>query len=96
MVSLACIFVLVILTSLLTVSLLPTTYRVFGDDTESVANPLLYIVFILVFTGVILYIAKKGLDAIVGWIILGATAISVGYVTYPYVLRLLTGPRGRR
>ncbi len=86
---LGCLFVLAILMAMLTVSLLPTSYRVFGEDTESVVNPLLYIVFILAFTAVILYVAKKGLDQLVLWIILGATAISVGYVTYPYVLRAL-------
>jgi presenilin-like A22 family membrane protease len=60
------------------------------EDPEDVGNSLWYIVAILVFTFVILAIAKWGKKSLIRAIILGAVGLTVSYVVYP-VLAITLG-----
>lgn len=53
------------------------------EDEESVANPLIYLVIVLAFTGVILLIAKYKKEKFIQIIILGAVGITTLYVFFP-------------
>ena len=87
--SMAVIFTVTILLAMATTYILPSGYKAFGSNTESVVNPLIYIVVILAFTGFILLLAKLGLERFIQIIILGAVSISIVYVFYPPFLLLL-------
>jgi presenilin-like A22 family membrane protease len=85
-------FALVVLLALGTTAILPREYKAFGEENEqSVANPLLYFVIIILFTGLILLIVKMGFEWIVKYIILGAVSISIVYVCYPPLYILMGG-----
>ncbi len=84
------IFALTILAAMAIVTLLPREYQVFGDDTNSVFNPLYYVIVILVFTGVVLFVVKQGFEHLVQHIIMAAIFISIVYVIYPLVVRLFS------
>jgi presenilin-like A22 family membrane protease len=84
------IFIVTILLAMATTTILPQDYKVFGEENaESVANPLYYIVIIIVFTAFILFLAKIGKEKFIQGIILAAVAISIVYVFYPPFLLLL-------
>jgi presenilin-like A22 family membrane protease len=88
--SMAVLFTVAILLAMATTYILPTGYKAFGSqNTESVANPLIYIVVILVFTGIILLLAKYHLERLIQTVILGSVSISIVYVFYPPFLLLL-------
>jgi presenilin-like A22 family membrane protease len=53
------------------------------ENPDNVGNSLLYLVMILVFTFIILAIAKWGKKGIIQAIILGAVGVTVAYVAYP-------------
>ena len=53
------------------------------EDPENAGNSLGYILLLVLFTLVILYIAKKGKKWLIQVIILGAVAATIGYVVYP-------------
>jgi presenilin-like A22 family membrane protease len=79
--------------------LLATPFREAGyqafENPEDPINPLIYIVLILVFTGVILAVVKLKRESFVRYIILGAMAITMVYVfTLPfwYLLIYLQDP----
>jgi presenilin-like A22 family membrane protease len=76
-------FIFALLLAILVVPLYPKEYRAFGEDTNNPGFPLLYLVLILVFTGVILYIARKGLEKLIQWMILLTMWTTMGYVLYP-------------
>lgn len=76
-------FLLSILTSLALIQIYPQEYRVFGEDTNNPVNPLLYVGLILVFTVVILFIAKRGLVNLIRTTILLAVSVTIIYVLYP-------------
>jgi len=67
-------------------SFLPQEYKVFGEDTESVFNPIYYIVLIIIFTAFILYVYKKGLKKLIHLIIMLAVGATIFYVLYPVIL----------
>lgn len=86
----AFLFTFSILMAMATTTILPQEYKVFGEENaESVVNPLIYIVVIIVFTAIILLLAKYGLERFIQFIILGAVSISIVYVFYPLLLLLL-------
>jgi presenilin-like A22 family membrane protease len=78
-------FVLTIMAAvgILALQIFPKEYRAFGDDTNSVINPLIYVGIVLAFTAVILMIAKRGKKFLIRWIILGAVWLTLLYVFYP-------------
>jgi presenilin-like A22 family membrane protease len=88
--SMAAMFVVTIIIAMATTTILPKQYKVFGEGGENnVVNPLIYIVIILVFTGVILLFAKYNLEKLIQFIILGSVSISIVYVFYPPFLLML-------
>jgi presenilin-like A22 family membrane protease len=88
--SMLVIFMVTILFAAATTTILPNDYKVFGEEnSEDLANPLFYIVIIIVFTGFILFLAKIGKEKFIQGIILAAVSISIVYVFYPPFLILL-------
>jgi presenilin-like A22 family membrane protease len=65
------------------------------EDPQDVSNSLYYLVAILVFTGIILAIAKWGRKWLIRAIILGAVGLTVAYVVYPVLHVSLGWPGGR-
>ncbi len=57
------------------------------EDPQDVGNSLYYIVAILVFTGIILAIAKWGKKSLIRWIILGAVGLTIWYVVHPVLIQ---------
>ena len=53
------------------------------ENEEAVVNPILYIVFIIVFTVIVLFIVKKGKPNLVRLFFLGAIFVTIIYVTSP-------------
>lgn len=53
------------------------------ENEEAVVNPLLYIVYIIVFTVIVLFIVKKGKPNLVKFFFLGAIFVTIIYVTSP-------------
>lgn len=56
------------------------------EDPNDVGNSLYYVVAILVFTGIILAIAKWGKKSLIRWIILSAVGLTIWYVVHPVLL----------
>lgn len=82
--AIASIFVLVPLVAMLIVpSFIEEDVKVFGDNEESYLNPIIYIVFILIFTFIILMIAKYFRKEWIKVILLGAFFVTMIYVFYP-------------
>jgi presenilin-like A22 family membrane protease len=59
------------------------------EDPDDVGNSLYYLVAILVFTGIILAIAKWGKKSLIRWIILGAVGLTIWYVVHPVLIQTL-------
>ncbi len=78
------VFVVSILLGMGAAAVLPPEYRAFGEDTESAINPLIYIAITLVFTAIILFIARMGKASFIKFIILGSVGITIAYVLYPF------------
>lgn len=55
------------------------------DKQDNTAYSIYYFLFILAFTGVILFIARKGLDRVIKYIFLGAVGMTLVYVCYPFI-----------
>jgi presenilin-like A22 family membrane protease len=53
------------------------------EDPESLANPLIYLVIVVVFTFIVLLIAKYGKRILIKWIILGAVLLTIYSVLWP-------------
>lgn len=53
------------------------------ENEDAVVNPLIYIVFIIAFTAVVLYIVKKGKKNLIKYFFLGAIFLTVLYVFAP-------------
>ncbi|HUR61193.1 MAG TPA: presenilin family intramembrane aspartyl protease PSH [Candidatus Thermoplasmatota archaeon] len=53
------------------------------SDPQDVGNSVWYVLLILVFTFIILYIARKGAKWLIRLIILGTVALTIAYVAYP-------------
>ncbi|MEM4729318.1 MAG: presenilin family intramembrane aspartyl protease PSH [Thermoplasmata archaeon] len=77
------LFVTAIMLGMVTSSILPAEYRVFGERTGAFENSLYLFAVVLVFTAVILAIAKWGRARLIQIIILAAVGMSVFYVSYP-------------
>lgn len=60
------------------------------EDPESLVNPLYYLVIVVVFTVVILVLARRGWKRVIQYVILGAVFATIDYVLWP----LLHGPLG--
>ena len=60
------------------------------EDEENVANPLIYLVIVLAFTGVILLIAKLKKEKFIQIIILGAVGTTTLYVFFPLFSQITT------
>lgn len=61
------------------------------EDPEDPANIVIWVVFILAFTGLILFLAWRNLEKLIQWIILGAVFLTMLYVLVP-VLSVLVHP----
>ncbi len=59
------------------------------EDPESLANPFLYLGSVLVFTFIILLVAKFGAKWIIRALVLGAVLVSVAYVVAPFMFGAL-------
>ena len=84
--AMACLFVIAILLAMLVSYILPVQYQMFGSNTNSIYAPLYILAIVLVFTGVILAIAKYWKAKLIQIIILFAVGMSVLYVAYPPLL----------
>jgi len=79
-VAMATLFVIAVLLAMLTSYILPKEYQVFGSDTASVENSLYLFGIVIVFTIIILAIAKWGKAKLIQIIILFSVGMSVFYV----------------
>ena len=61
------------------------------EDPESLANPLIYLAIVVVFTIIILAIVKYGKRWIIKYIILGSVLLTIFYVVSPLLATFLTG-----
>jgi presenilin-like A22 family membrane protease len=87
--AMACIFVVAVMLAMVTSSILPAEYRVFGSNTNSIENPLYLLAVVGVFTAVILAIARWYKARLIQIIILFAVGMTVLYVAWPPLYILL-------
>lgn len=59
------------------------------EDTESLANPIIYLVIVVLFTIVILLIAKFGKQILIKYIVLSSVLITIYYVVWPLLVKPL-------
>jgi len=89
--SIAIVFLIVPLLSIL---IAPTfeeeNVKAFGDNEESYVNPFIYLVLILLFTFLILMIAKYLKKDLIQYIILGAFFITMIYAFYPLLTYIVS------
>ncbi|MBM4248302.1 MAG: hypothetical protein FJ149_02500 [Euryarchaeota archaeon] len=81
--AMCCLFVVAVMLAMVTSSILPGEYRVFGEDTGNVWNILYLLAVIGVFTAVILAIARWYKARLIQVIILAAVGMTVLYVAWP-------------
>ena len=74
--------------ALLIIPLYPQEYRAFGDP-NNVMNPIYYIVMVLVMTGVMLFLAKKGLDKLIQYFMIASVWATIVFVLYPVIYTLV-------
>ncbi|GAH33571.1 unnamed protein product, partial [marine sediment metagenome] len=79
------LFVVSILLAMAVSSLMPKEYRAFGDDVDDPTNPLLYIGMVIIFTFVILWIVRKGMQRLIQIIILFAVGMTMYFVLRPII-----------
>ncbi len=65
------------------VNVFPSEYKAFGEDTHDPINPLIYIGFIILFTGAMLLVMKYTKGNFLKYLILGVVALTLFYVFYP-------------
>jgi presenilin-like A22 family membrane protease len=63
--------------------------QAFGEDTDNLANPIIYLVIVIAFTGVILLIAKYGKRILIKYFVLGSVLVTIYYVAWPLLGVLL-------
>ena len=85
----ASLFVIAVLLAMVTSYILPSQYRVFGSNTNSLGNSLYLFAVVAIFTVVILAIARWYKARLIQIIILFAVGMTVLYVTYPPLILLL-------
>jgi len=78
-------FVVSIILAMAVSSLMPKEYRAFGDDVDDPTNPLLYIGMVIIFTFIILYIVRKGMERLIQIIILFAVGMTMYFVLRPII-----------
>ncbi|HVM45454.1 MAG TPA: presenilin family intramembrane aspartyl protease PSH [Candidatus Thermoplasmatota archaeon] len=61
------------------------------EDPDSLANPLIYLAIVVVFTIIILAIVKYGKRVIIKYIVLGSVLLTIYYVVAPLLGTVLTG-----
>lgn len=70
------------------VNLYPSEYKAFGEDTDDPINPLIYVVFIILFTGAMLLVMKYTKGNFLQWAILAVVGLTLFYVFYPVFFHL--------
>lgn len=93
-VAMASLFTVSILLGMVTSYILPPEYRVFGEDTESLVNPLVYVGMLLGFTAIMMLIIRLGKRRFLQFLFLGIVGLSAAYVAYPPLLRALAPVTG--
>ncbi len=72
---------------ILAVEVYPEEYRAFQNPNDPM-DSILYIVFLLIFTGIILLVIKFGLDKLIKAIFMGSIGITIVYVVDPILYRI--------
>lgn len=67
------------------VNLYPQEYQAFGEDTDDPLNPLIYVGFIIIFTGIMLAVMKYTKGDFIQYAILGVVGLTIFYVFYPSI-----------
>ncbi len=87
-IAIICIMIVTQMLALFVVNLYPREYRAFGDDTDNPLNPLLYVAFIIVFTGIMLFVMKHTKGDFIHYALLGVVGLTLFYVFYPVLFHL--------
>ncbi|MFO7991114.1 MAG: presenilin family intramembrane aspartyl protease PSH [Thermoplasmata archaeon] len=87
-VAIICIMVITHMVALSVVNLYPSEYKAFGEDTDDPINPLIYVVFIILFTGAMLLVMKYTKGNFLQWAILAVVGLTLFYVFYPVFFHL--------
>ncbi len=87
----ALIFVGVQLIALVLAPLFPTEYQAF-EDAENPVNPLIYVVFLLLITGLVLLLIKFGKTRVIQVIFLSAVFITILFVSLPLFFYVIPQP----
>ncbi|MFW5904065.1 MAG: presenilin family intramembrane aspartyl protease PSH [Candidatus Saliniplasma sp.] len=82
-VAIACLMVIVQIGAVAIVNLYPQEYQAFGEDTDDPLNPLIYVGFIIIFTGIMLAVMKYTKGNFIQYAILGIVGLTIFYVSYP-------------
>lgn len=89
MVAIACLLVITHMLALSVVNLYPREYRAFGDDHDNPLNPLIYVAFIIIFTGIMLLLMKHTKGDFIQYALLAVVGLTLFYVFYPLFFHLL-------
>ncbi len=89
-VAIACLLIITHMVAISVVGIYPREYRAFGEDTDNPLNPLIYVVFIILFTGFMLLVMKYTKGNFIHYALLAVVGLTLFYVFYP-VLFHLTG-----
>jgi presenilin-like A22 family membrane protease len=81
--AMCCLFVVAVMVAMVTSYILPSEYQVFGENTDNAWNILYLFAVIIVFTAVILAIAKWWKARLIQVIILFAVGMTMLYVAWP-------------
>lgn len=82
-VAIVCIMIIVQFGAVAVVNLFPEEYQAFGEDTDDPINPLIYVGFIILFTGVMLAVMKYTEGSFIQYAILAVVGLTIFYVFYP-------------
>ncbi|MFO8110319.1 MAG: presenilin family intramembrane aspartyl protease PSH [Thermoplasmata archaeon] len=88
-VAIACMMVLTHMLALTVVNLYPEEYKAFGEDVDDPVNPLIYVGFLIVFTGALLLVMKYTKGNFLQYMILAVVALTMFYVFYPIYLTFI-------
>jgi len=58
-------------------------FQAFGEDTDSMSHTIYYIIFLLLFSAFVLYLARKGAMNVIQFIFLGAMGMTICYALFP-------------
>lgn len=82
-VAIACLMVIVQIGAVAVVNIFPQEYQAFGEDVDDPINPLIYVAFIIIFTGIMLAVMKYTKGDFIQYAILGVVGLTIFYVFYP-------------